>query len=69
MQIAMVKPGRTGFQMVYSQRDLVWMEKEGWTRLEPKVPALLRPPSENAAPVEIHKPKRGRPRKPVLETQ
>jgi hypothetical protein len=65
MQIAMVKPGRTGFQMVYSQRDLVWMEKEGWTRLEPKVPALLKPPIETA----VDKRKPGRPRKAALETQ
>ncbi len=65
MQIAMVKPGRTGFQMVYSQRDLVWMEKEGWTRLEHQVPALLQPVGVEITPPAA---KRGRPRKPALES-
>ena len=61
MQVAMVKPGRTGVQMVYSERDLIWMEKNGWAKAEKPAQAVI-------APVEVEvsakpKGKPGRPKK------
>jgi len=35
MRVAMIREGRVSPQMVYSERDLQWMLKSGWTRYEP----------------------------------
>jgi hypothetical protein len=32
---AMTKEGRTGYQMAYSQRDIDWLLKNGWTKVQP----------------------------------
>lgn len=32
---AMTKEGRTGYQMAYSQRDVDWLLKNGWTKVQP----------------------------------
>lgn len=58
MQVALVKEGRVTPQMAYSERDLVWMLKSGWQRME-------------TAPIEAQpevKPERKKPgRKPKAE--
>jgi hypothetical protein len=36
--VAMVKPGKESPQYVYSQRDIEYLEKQGWVRMEPKQP-------------------------------
>jgi len=57
VQVAMVKEGRVTPQMAYSQRDLEWMLKNGWQRMQ----------TAPAQPVEV-KPERNKPgRKPKAE--
>jgi hypothetical protein len=59
MQVAMVKEGRVTPQMVYSERDLQWMLKSGWKRLESPAPIEAQP--------EV-KPERNKPgRKPKVK--
>ena len=56
MVISLTHPQRQSRQVAYSERDIAWLEKQGWVREKPpeQVPALLLPPE----------PKRlGRPRK------
>ena len=65
MAVAFYHPDRAAPQFAYSDGDIAYLERTGWKR---QIPALLKPPASEA-PVEIDKPKRGRPRKPVLETQ
>ena len=38
MQIAYTKPGRESPQYVYSERDIAYLELQGWTRVEPPKP-------------------------------
>ena len=48
-------PGRTGYQYASSDRDIAWLEKQGWKRVEPAKVEEVKP-----VPVLL---KRGRPRK------
>lgn len=34
MRVALIKEGRVTPQMAYSERDLQWLLKSGWTRLD-----------------------------------
>lgn len=54
--VAMVKEGKNSPQYVYSQRDIEYLEKQGWTR---QMAALFLPPQKQ---IDV-KSKRGRPRK------
>lgn len=54
--ISMRHPQRESKQYVFSDRDIAYLEKQGWVREKPPEPALMKP--SGVAPV-----KRGRPRK------
>lgn len=49
-------PDRNSPQYAYSERDIAWLEKQGWKRIEP-----IEQKAEVKTPV-----KRGRPRKEQL---
>ena len=40
---AMVKEGRTGHQMAYSKRDIEYLERNGWRKLEQEKPEKRKP--------------------------
>lgn len=58
MGISLTHPQRQSRQYAYSDRDIAYLEKNGWVREKPpeqaSIPALLQPP--------VKRP--GRPRKP-----
>lgn len=59
-------PNRNSPQHAFSERDIAYLEKQGWVREKPPVPALLQAPDHNARQhIELLKTaaKRGRPRK------
>ena len=42
MSVAFYRSDRAAPQFAYSDGDLAYLERTGWTRLEPKLPALLK---------------------------
>jgi hypothetical protein len=62
MRVALVKEGRLTPQMAYSERDLEWMLKSGWTRLESPAPIE----AQSVEPVEAKPERKKSGRKPKL---
>jgi len=70
VQVTFTKPGRVGYQYANSERDVKWIESQGWTRVNQPEPAKwveasapTRPFKNELVSVELTAPKRGRPRK------
>ena len=66
MGISLTHPQRQSRQYAYSDRDIAYLEKQGWVREKPPEPALLQAPDHDARQhIELLKTaaKRGRPRK------
>lgn len=61
-------PNRNSPQHAFSERDIAYLEKQGWVREKPPVPALLKSSGDSPVIVRdlsgISPVKRGRPRKP-----
>ena len=59
--IDMRHPNKESKQIVYSDRDAAWLEKQGWYRAVPEKKPDIE--AESAAPVQTLKRRIGRPRK------
>ena len=68
MGISLTHPQRQSRQHAYSDRDIAYLEKQGWVREKPPEPALLKSSGDSPVIVRdlsgISPVKRGRPRKP-----
>jgi hypothetical protein len=58
MQVCFVKPGRTGYQYAHTERDVKWMESQGWQRYEvpqESIPEPKRKPGRPKKALDEHR--------------